>query len=321
MEFVRADHLVVPEQACGRRTRRSRRATKATASTATTQRTSAQQPAVPLDVAQQRVDERERDEEEADVLEPFREVRRVERLQGVEDDDRGEDSAAASEAARPAGLGRRAAPRPEIAASSGGEDPAGDHQVERDQEVRGVAAGVERDAERERGDDRQRQQDGQRRKAAARTPQAASAGERRARRAAPGRRAGRTICGECHWSPRIRTGKRTSASSIAAERGRPGRQQDRGGRGGGGDQDAGAGEDVAQAPAPGPAAAGSPCSGPARRAVQAHHPGRDQGPVLAEQLDPQLVAAGRGDPAAAAAAVPVVGEEVVALEEARRGRG
>ena len=49
-----------------------------------------QQPAVPLDLAQQRVGDREGDEEEADVLQALGEVGRVERLQRVEDDEGGE---------------------------------------------------------------------------------------------------------------------------------------------------------------------------------------------------------------------------------------
>ena len=61
--------------------------------------------------------------------------------------------------------------------------------------------------------------------------------------------------------------------------------------------------------------------GPAGDSVQADGAGRDQDPVLAEEFDPQLVAARRGGSAVAAAAVPVEGEEVVALEEAVAGEG
>ena len=91
MEFVRADHLVVPEQAAtqvldGADEHEGDRLD------GDHPEDQGEQPAVPLDVAQQGVDEREGDEEEADVLEAFGEVGGVERLEGVEDDDGGEDS-------------------------------------------------------------------------------------------------------------------------------------------------------------------------------------------------------------------------------------
>ena len=57
---------------------------------------------------------------------------------------------------RRAGPGR--GPRPPDPQSPPASDAAGDDQVERDQEVGGVAAGVQGDAEGESGDDRQRQQ-------------------------------------------------------------------------------------------------------------------------------------------------------------------
>ena len=65
----------------------------------------------------------------------------------------------------------------------------------------------------------------------------------------------------------------------------------------------------------------SPHRGSRRRSVQAHHPARDQGPVLAEQFDPQLVAARRSGAAVPPAAVPVEGEEAVALQEGVAGEG
>ena len=55
--------------------------------------------------------------------------------------------------------------------------------------------------------------------------------------------------------------------------------------------------------------------------MQAHRARRDQDAVLAEQFDPQLVAAGGRGAVVAAAAVPVEGGEAVALEEAVAGEG
>ena len=126
-----------------------------------------------------------------------------------------------------------------------------------------------------------------------------------------------TIWWECHWSPRMRIGKRAIAVSIAVDRKRP----------------AGTRIEVAAAAAASrtPAPARMPLNSSlevrqpgcrmGRRPVQADHAGRDEAAFLAEQLDPQLVAAGRGDAVVAAAAVPVEGEEVVALEEAVAGQG
>ena len=186
----------------------------------------AQQPPVPLDVAQERDRRGRTGRRRSRRSEAFREVRRVERLQGVEDDDGGQDPGAARRAAGRAARWACGRPRrlaaPVRADSGRASTAAGDHEVERDEQVRGVAAGVERDAERERGDDRQGQQD---RPAAEGEARAAEIDERRrAPRATSGRgrRAGRRSGCECHWSPRIRTGKRTSAASIAAERPRPG---------------------------------------------------------------------------------------------------
>ena len=214
-------------------------------------------------------------------------------------------------------------PAPSVGAASqsrthGGDHRSGDHQVERHEEVRRVAAGVQRDPERER-----------RRRSPAAAGSASGGRRRRGRRRRPSGDQGEA--GEpggvvaqvddlvvCHWSPRIRTGKRTSATQHRRRAGAAGGQQDRRGAGAGGDQDAGAGEEVAQGVCP--AAALQALHGSRRRAVQADRARRDQGAVLAEQLDPQLVAAGRRDAAAALAAVPVVGVEAVALEEGSRAR-
>src|SRR4029077_19026063 len=57
----------------------------------------------------------------------------------------------------------------------------------------------------------------------------------------------------------------------------------------------------------------------ARRPVQFDRPGGNQRPVLAEEFDPQLVAAGGSVTPSAPAPVPVVGVEVIALEEAIAG--
>ena len=296
---------------------------------------SPQQPPVPLDVAEQRVDERERDEEEADVLDRFREVGRVERLQRVEDDDRGQDVAATLRPGRrvlspPWGSGRASSPprhprHRRTAAlrsrSDGGEDSAGDHQVERHQEVRGVAAGVERDAERERGDDRERDR---------RRPAAEGGGEdgarpRSRRSPAPTSRAGSSrrseISGEFHWSARIRSGKQRTANSIAAERRRPaGSRIEAAAAAEAASRAAPARTSLKSGPRPRPGD-GSPSAGRRGCAVQAHHAARDQRPVLAEHFHPQLVAARRGHSPTPDPAVPVEGEEGVALQVLVAGEG
>ncbi len=101
--------------------------------------------------------------------------------------------------------------------------------------------------------------------------------------------------------------------------GAAGGEQDRRGAGAGRDEDAGAGQEVAQGALL--ASLLAPARRPSRRAVQPDRAGRDQVAFLIEQLDPQLVAARGGDAAAAPAAVPVEGEEVVALEEPVAGEG
>ena len=143
-----------------------------------------EQPPVPLDVAQQGEDEGEGDEEKTGVLQAFREIRRVESLEGVENDDCGQDSGKPDdwELAGGAWRGRGGAcgraqtdvrSRPPLAHATRrriptsrrpgsdrcGEHPTRDYEVERDEQVRRVSASVERDSEGERRDDRQRQED------------------------------------------------------------------------------------------------------------------------------------------------------------------
>ena len=62
--------------------------TNSTASIATTEHSGKQLP-IPPEVAQQRIGHRERHQEEADVLKPLGEVRRVQHLQRIEDHHRG----------------------------------------------------------------------------------------------------------------------------------------------------------------------------------------------------------------------------------------
>ena len=90
MEIVGADHLVVPEEASrdvldganeDERDRLQRDDPE----------DGDQQPSTPIDVAHQHVDQREGHEEEAHVLQALGEVRRVERLQRVENDDSCQD--------------------------------------------------------------------------------------------------------------------------------------------------------------------------------------------------------------------------------------
>ena len=238
VEFVRPDHLVVPEQVPTQvldganndeRHRLDGYHPQARASAASG----------PTHIAQQRVDQRERHEEEAHVLERFREVGRVERLQRVEDDDRGQDQGARRGAGgRPVGARwagvqvRREAPstrrppplplakrqRRALRRRSPGRAARGGWRCHRRR-----AAGRGRAAQRR---SRAGAAIGQRRKTAARIA-LLQAPRSRARRAASVSSRRSTIWGECHWSPRIRTGKRTSASSIAAERSAARRQQDR----------------------------------------------------------------------------------------------
>ena len=129
-----------------------------------------------------------------------------------------------------------------------------------------------------------------------------------------------TIWAVCHWSPRISTGKRPIATSIASERRRPGGSRIAAALAAAATRTPAAARKSLKAPAFGfgSQAAGSGCRGARCRRIDAR---RDQRPVLAEQFHPQLVAAGRGDAAAALATVPVEGVEVVALEEAVAGEG
>ena len=273
-----------------------------------------------------RVGEREGTKKKQTFCSAFGEVVRVERLQRVEDDHRREHAGqpdGGADGTWDGGPGRRVLSRTRTPASedtlSGSESspPAGEWPGPRRRSPgragpggwrcrRRRAAGCGTGARR-RSPAAAGSASGGRAKARAPTDDGRRRSQRR--RAGPRRGAGRRSGGVCHWSPRIRTGKRTIAASIATERGRPGGQQDRGGGSRGGDQDAGAGEEVAQGTALAEACTRLLADGAVRVQLD-RHPRRHQRPVLAEQLHPQLVAAaGWSDAAVALAAVPVVGVE------------
>ena len=158
---------------------------------------------------------------------------------------------------------------------------------------------------------------GQRRKAPARTAR----GEAERRR---GRRSGR----------RGPAGRRSGGSATGRRGSAPGRGPARPASPPSAARPAGSRIAAAAAPAatrtPAPArkslnaasvsACRSPAAGGAWRGAVGS-PRRDEDAVLAEQLDPQLVAARRRGAAAALAPVPVEGEEVVALQIAPAGEG
>ena len=247
-----------------------------------------QQLPVPLDLAQQAVSNRERDQEEADVLQPLREVIRVEGLQRVQNDDRGEDPRQPDGSAGRRGLARKGRPAggaapfsasppchppaDELQSEKHGDHAAGDHQVERDEEVRGVAAGVQRDAEGKRGDDRERQQD---RPAAEGVGEDADRGD--GERSQQGDDAGRVVAqvDDLVGVPLVAEDQDREEDERQEHRrraGAAGGEQDRGGAGAGGDEDAGAREDVAQGEGlPRLPAGRLPAGG--RDAVQADRPG------------------------------------------------
>ena len=119
----------------------------------------------------------------------------------------------------------------------------------------------------------------------------------------------------CHWSPRMRIGKRTSAASIAARARTAGGQEERGAGGDGGEHQARAGEEAAQ-PVPFAVALGAT----SRSAlVQADRPRHGQRAPFVFEDHPQPVAAGRLDDAGFVRPVPVVGVVAVALEEGVAG--
>ena len=148
MEFVRADHRLVPEEAAADVLDAADQDEEDGLDDDQAEGPE-EQATVPGQLAQEDVGEREGDEEEADFLQPFGEVLRVERLQRVDHDEDGERFRHPS---RFAFLGRR---RQEDRR----EDARADDDVERDQQVGRFAARFERDAEGERADDRERHQD------------------------------------------------------------------------------------------------------------------------------------------------------------------
>ena len=198
----------------------------------------AQQPPVPLDLAQQPVGDREGDEEEADVLQALREVLRVEHLQRVEDHGGGQQPGECPRRVsrrRVGPIAQQASPAPRRRSPSRA-GPAGSRCRRR----RAAGPGTE-----------------SRRRSPVASGSASGGTRRRVRRSrrrpAPAERAIRpsswrrsTIWAVCHWSPAIRTGKRTIAATISDGAQPPGRQQDRGAARHGGDQQAAAGKEVAQ---------------------------------------------------------------------------
>ena len=333
VEFVRADHLVVPEEARGSAYSTSRPATKATASTPTTQRTSVSSRRSHSTSRSSAKTRENGTKKKQTFCSALGEVGRVERLQRVEDDDGGQDSrepdAAAGGLARSGGLRRRRAPRspqtrrpvgqsrPQWRAlrprSPGRAAPAGSRCRRR----RGAGPGT----------------GGRRRSPAA---AGSASGGRRGERGRDrdggerqqGDEAGRVVA-QVDDLRASATGRRGSGpgrgpappASPPSGRG-PAAAGSRRRCAGRGEEQPGPGEEVAHgSPRRPPLGAAAAQSASRRGAVQADRPGRDQDPVLAEQFDPQLVAAGRRDAAAALAAVPVEGVEVVALEEAVAGEG
>ena len=145
----------------------------------------AQPPRRPLDVAQHREQQRERDVEEDGLLERLVERRRVGRLQRVEHDRR---RRAATPSRRSRAAGRTRSPS-RIARHRPGERAGRDHEVERDEQVRGRAARLDRDPERQRGERGERQE----RAAAARTARASGIDDERGDQRAAGQRRQRVL--------------------------------------------------------------------------------------------------------------------------------
>ena len=144
---------------------------------------------------------------------------------------------------------------------------------------------------------------GGRRRSPGESKRPAAEGDGEGRRSAPGRatpsadEARRVVAQVDDLRPSA-TGRRGSGAgrgrarpASPTERRRPGGSRIAAAAAAAARSDADAGEDVAH----GSALLGLRATRAGRRgaSVQAHHPGRDQDPVLAEQLHPQLVAAGR----------------------------
>jgi hypothetical protein len=236
VEFVRPDHLVVPDQAAGQVLDAADRheGERLGRDHAEDQR---QQRPVPLDLAQQPIGDGEGDEEEADVLQALREIARVEGLERVEDDGGGQQPGQRSR--RPgAGRGGPVAQQDE-------DDSRRDHEIERHQEVGGVAAGVQGDPERQCRDDRQRQQQ---------RPAAEDVGEQADRDRGPGEQGGGAgvvvaQVDDLLGVPLVAEDQDREEADRDQHRQRAlaaGRQQDRGGAGSGGGENAGRGQEVAQ---------------------------------------------------------------------------
>ena len=111
-----------------------------------------QPPRRPLDLAQQREEQRERHVEEDGLLERDVDGARVGRLQRVEHDGAREQPLERAVRVRRVVRLRVAHPR-----HGPGERAGGDHEVERDEQVRGLPAGLDGDPERQRGERGERQ--------------------------------------------------------------------------------------------------------------------------------------------------------------------
>ena len=128
----------------------------------------AEQSLRPANLAEHHEQEREGDEEEADVLDRVRDVDRVGRLDRVEHE-RGREHAVEPGGGgrvphgRRMGVGRAVGAGAAAAQGRVGEaeHPAGDHRVERDEQVGGLAAHVHRHAEGEHGEGGERKAPGE----------------------------------------------------------------------------------------------------------------------------------------------------------------
>ena len=118
----------------------------------------AQPPRRPLDLAQQREEQRERDVEEDGLLERDVDRARVGRLERVEHD-RARRAATRARRWRCGGSNASGSRTPR---HGPGERAGGDHEVERDEQVRRLPAGLDRDPERQRGERGERQDAGRR---------------------------------------------------------------------------------------------------------------------------------------------------------------
>ncbi len=127
-------------------------AANASASTTSTPRPARNSRAGPVDVAQDREQQRERDVEEDGLLERLVERGRVGGLEGVEHHRAREQPLHRAVRARRVEAVAAADPR-----HGPRERARGDDEVERDEQVRGRSAGLDRDAERQRGERGERQ--------------------------------------------------------------------------------------------------------------------------------------------------------------------